>query len=71
MALPRKQAQPLLGLDVGNAAQNADIAKQRAEAVRNKLVALGAPADGVELQKPADIQAGAGPMARRVEVTLR
>ena len=55
----------------GNAAQNADIAKQRAEAVRNKLVALGAPADGVELQKPADIQAGAGPMARRVEVTLR
>jgi K(+)-stimulated pyrophosphate-energized sodium pump len=55
----------------GNAAQNAEIAKARAEAVRDKLVALGVPADRVELQKPADIQAGAGPMARRVEVTLQ
>ncbi|MCZ2102912.1 MAG: sodium-translocating pyrophosphatase, partial [Burkholderiales bacterium] len=54
----------------GNAAQNAEIAKQRAEAVRDKLKALGVPEDRIELQKPADIQAGSGPQARRVEVTL-
>ncbi len=55
----------------GNAAQNAEIAKLRAEAVRDRLMSLGAPTGSVELQKPADIQAGAGPMARRVEVTVQ
>ncbi|RXL85671.1 hypothetical protein EO238_31315, partial [Citrobacter sp. AAK_AS5] len=42
----------------GNAAQNAELAKQRAMAVRDKLVALGVAEGQVELQKPADIQAG-------------
>ena len=55
----------------GNAAQNAELAKQRAMAVRDKLVALGVPEGQVELQKPADIQAGSGAAARKVEVTLQ
>ncbi|MFT3777646.1 MAG: sodium-translocating pyrophosphatase [Ottowia sp.] len=55
----------------GNAAQNAEIAKQRAVAVSAQLKALGVPDDRITLQKPADIQAGSGPMARRVEVTLQ
>ncbi|HRW73569.1 MAG TPA: sodium/proton-translocating pyrophosphatase, partial [Ottowia sp.] len=55
----------------GNAAQNAELAKQRAFAVRDKLKALGVAEDRIELQKPADIQAGAGAQARRVEVTLQ
>jgi K(+)-stimulated pyrophosphate-energized sodium pump len=55
----------------GNAAQNAEIAKQRALGVAAQLKALGVPDDRIELQKPADIQAGNGPMARRVEVSLQ
>jgi K(+)-stimulated pyrophosphate-energized sodium pump len=55
----------------GNAAQNAEIAKQRAGAVRDVLKALGVAEEMVELQKPADIQAGQGAQARRVEVVLQ
>ena len=54
----------------GSAAANAEIAKQRALAVRDLLVGLGVAEDQIELQKPSDIQAGSGAQARRVEVTL-
>ncbi len=54
----------------GSADVNAEVAKQRAFAVRDKLQALGVPEGQIELQKPADIQAGSGAQARRVEVTL-
>ena len=55
----------------GSAAANAEIAKQRAEAVRDLLKSLGLTDEQIELQKPADIQGGSGPQARRVEVTLQ
>ena len=55
----------------GSAAANAEIAKQRAVAVRELLKSLGVAEDQIELQKPADIQAGAGAQARRVEVALQ
>jgi outer membrane protein OmpA-like peptidoglycan-associated protein len=55
----------------GSAAQNKEIAKKRAFAVRDLLLSMGVPADKIELQKPADIQAGTGAAARRVEVTLQ
>ncbi len=56
----------------GDAAKNAELAKQRAMAVQAALVSAGAPADKVELAKPAETQIG-GPAAeaRRVEVTLK
>ena len=54
----------------GNAAQNEELAKQRAFAVRDQLKALGVAEDKIDLQKPADIDAGAGAQARRVEVSL-
>jgi outer membrane protein OmpA-like peptidoglycan-associated protein len=55
----------------GNAAQNKELAKQRAFAVRDLLTSAGVPADKIELKKPEDIQAGTGPQARRVEVVLQ
>ena len=55
----------------GSAAANEEIAKQRAFAVRDLLKSLGVADDQIELAKPADIQAGSGAQARRVEVTLR
>ncbi len=55
----------------GNAAQNKELAKQRAFAVRDLLTSAGVPADKIELKKPEDIQAGTGAQARRVEVTLQ
>jgi len=56
----------------GDAAQNAELAKRRAEAVGDALTAAGAPADKIELAKPVQTQ-GDGPPAeaRRVEVTLK
>ena len=54
----------------GNAAQNDELAKQRAFAVRDQLKALGIAEDKIELQKPGNIDAGSGAAARRVEVTL-
>ncbi|MCZ2088067.1 MAG: OmpA family protein [Burkholderiales bacterium] len=54
----------------GNAEQNAELAKQRAIAVRDQLKALGVAEDQVELKKPANIDAGADAQARRVEVSL-
>ena len=54
----------------GNAAQNAELAKQRAFAVRDQLKALGVAEDKIELKAPENIEAGAGRQARRVEVSL-
>ena len=54
----------------GNAAQNEELAKQRAFAVRDQLKALGVAEDKIDLQKPGSIEAGAGAQARRVEVSL-
>ncbi len=55
----------------GDAAANAELAKQRAQAVRDALVAAGAPEDRIELRKPELAQGdGNAAEARRVEVTL-
>jgi outer membrane protein OmpA-like peptidoglycan-associated protein len=55
----------------GDAAVNAELAKQRAQAVRDALVAAGAPEDRIELRKPELTQGdGNSAEARRVEVTL-
>jgi len=55
----------------GDAAINEELAKKRAETVRDVLTGLGVPADKVELQKPA-VATGSGTNAeaRRVEVKL-
>ncbi|MEO7954431.1 MAG: OmpA family protein [Polaromonas sp.] len=55
----------------GDAAKNAEIAKQRAMAVRDLLKASGVADDRIELKKPEDVNAGAGAEGRRVEVTLQ
>ena len=57
----------------GNAAANAELSKQRAQAVQAALVAQGVAQDRTLLEKPADTS-GAGAThaaARRVEVALR
>lgn len=55
----------------GDAAINEQLAKKRAETIRDVLVGLGVPASKVDLQKPA-VTAGSGnnAEARRVEVKL-
>ncbi len=56
----------------GDAALNAELAKQRAFAVRDALVALGVAADGIELKKPEEtLASGSNDQARRVEVSLK
>jgi K(+)-stimulated pyrophosphate-energized sodium pump len=56
----------------GDAAKNAELAKQRAMAVRDALQGLGVGADKIELKKPEETTAG-GPaeLARRVEVSVQ
>ncbi|MDD2180116.1 OmpA family protein [Acidovorax sp. D2M1] len=55
----------------GDTALNAELAKQRAFAVRDALKALGVAEDKVELKKPEETTAtGSNAEARRVEVTL-
>jgi K(+)-stimulated pyrophosphate-energized sodium pump len=55
----------------GNAEQNAELAKQRAFAVRDALKTLGVAEDKIELKKPETITGtGNAAEARRVEVTL-
>lgn len=55
----------------GSAEINAELAKQRAQAVQAALVALGVAEDQVELKKPEQSQAdGSNAEARRVEVIL-
>ncbi|MEO8857909.1 MAG: sodium-translocating pyrophosphatase [Burkholderiaceae bacterium] len=56
----------------GDAAANAELAKQRAFAVRDLLKSSGVAEDKIELQKPEATTAGGSPAeARRVEVTLK
>ncbi len=55
----------------GDAALNAELAKQRALAVRDALMALGVAEDKIDLKKPEQTTAtGSDAEARRVEVTL-
>lgn len=55
----------------GDAAANAELAKNRALAVRDALVVSGVPEGKIELRKPQVLQAGgSNAEARRVEVTL-
>lgn len=55
----------------GDAALNAELAKQRAFAVRDALKALGVAEDKIELKKPEETTAtGSNTEARRVEVAL-
>ena len=57
--------------DTGNLAANQELAKQRAISVRDTLVALGVPADSIELKKPENAEGtGDNAQARRVEVVL-
>ena len=55
----------------GDAAVNEELAKKRAQMVREVLAGLGVPAEKIDLQKPA-VTAGSGnnAEARRVEVRL-
>ncbi len=56
----------------GDPAKNAELAKQRAFAVRDALKALGVAEEKVQLQKPEELKAsGADAQARRVEVALK
>jgi cytochrome c oxidase cbb3-type subunit II len=55
----------------GDLATNQELAKTRALAVRDALVALGVDAGVVELVKPAAMDGGANAEARRVEVTIK
>ncbi|MFO1220247.1 MAG: sodium-translocating pyrophosphatase [Burkholderiaceae bacterium] len=55
----------------GDPAKNAELAKQRAFAVRDALKAAGVAEDKIELKKPEQINAGDAAEARRVEVTLQ
>jgi K(+)-stimulated pyrophosphate-energized sodium pump len=54
----------------GDAAKNAELAKQRAQNVAAELKAAGIADDKVELKKPAQIDGGAAAEARRVDVAL-
>ncbi len=54
----------------GDKAKNAELAKQRAFAVRDALKAAGVAEDRIELKKPDETNAGSADEARRVEVTL-
>ena len=55
----------------GDPAQNAELAKQRAFAVRDALKAAGVAEDRIELKKPEQINAGDAAEARRVEVAVQ
>jgi outer membrane protein OmpA-like peptidoglycan-associated protein len=56
----------------GDAAANAELAKRRALAVRDMLIAAGVSEQGIELAKPVVTMGGTDDAeARRVEVTLR
>lgn len=56
----------------GDRAANAELAKERALAVRDALVSAGVSADRIALQKPVEVTGtGDAEEARRVEVALR
>jgi K(+)-stimulated pyrophosphate-energized sodium pump len=55
----------------GDPEKNAELAKQRAFAVRDALKTLGVAEDKIELKKPEQTAAGDSAAARKVEVTLQ
>ena len=56
----------------GDAAQNAELAKQRALAVRDALTAAGVAEAQIELKKPEQVTTtGSNAEARRVEISLQ
>ena len=56
----------------GNAAANLDLAKKRAQSVRDELVALGVDPRRIVLAAPADVTgSGSDEQARRVDVTMK
>jgi K(+)-stimulated pyrophosphate-energized sodium pump len=56
----------------GDPVRNAELARQRALAVRDALKAAGVTEDRIELRKPQELVGGADAAeARRVEVALR
>ena len=56
----------------GDAAVNAELAKQRAIAVRDTLVGLGIALEKIELKKPENTSGtGSNAQARRVEVSVK
>ena len=57
--------------ETGSPEQNAELAKQRALAVRDALVAAGVAEASVELKKPEVMMAGSNAEARRVEVSVQ
>lgn len=58
--------------ETGGAAVNAEVAKARAVAVKDALIAAGLAADKVKMRKPAVTLGGADPAeARRVEVRVQ
>lgn len=58
--------------ETGGAAVNAEVAKDRAVAVKDALAAAGLAADKVKMRKPAVTLGGADPAeARRVEVRVQ
>ena len=52
----------------GDAAQNAELAKTRAQAVSQALAAAGVPADSIVMKKPEEIEKVGSPEAARVVV---
>jgi membrane fusion protein (multidrug efflux system) len=54
----------------GSASRNKTLARQRAQAVRDSLVAAGVPATRVTLEKPTNIVGGESALARRVDIVL-
>ena len=52
----------------GDAAQNAELAKNRAQAVSQALTAAGVPADSIVMKKPEEIEKVGSPEAARVVV---
>jgi membrane fusion protein (multidrug efflux system) len=55
----------------GNRAANVELAKRRAQAVREALVAEGIPADRVHLREPVDVTgSGSDEQARRVDLSV-
>jgi outer membrane protein OmpA-like peptidoglycan-associated protein len=55
----------------GDAAQNAELALQRALAVRNAVTAAGVADSQIELKKPEQIISSSNAEARRVEISLQ
>ena len=56
----------------GDARKNAELVRQRAQAVRNALKALGVPEQQIDLKKPEQMAGNdSNAEARRVEITVR